>query len=191
MSELHNSEQVFTAYFNEYTQLKNEQISRIGFRDNLLYVTLGLFGGILSYALTDNSHYPALLVIPWVCFILGWTYLINDQKISSIGQYIRLELSEKIETLIQAEPRTLLGWETGHRNDEYRLSRKYTQLAVDLITFCLAGIISLLLFISLTNDLINDWRILCICLLEALCLIYLSYWIIIYADLKKGRSPGL
>jgi len=138
-----NLEKLFNAYFNEYSQLKSEQISRIGFRDNLLYVTLTLFGGILSYALTDKTHYIALLVIPWVSFILGWTYLINDQKISAIGQYIRLDLSVKLEILIQATPESLLGWETGHRSDSHRKSRKITQLAVDLITFSATGFISL------------------------------------------------
>jgi 1,4-dihydroxy-2-naphthoate octaprenyltransferase len=183
-----NTEKLFEIYFNEYNQLKNEQISRIGFRDNLIYVTLTLFGGILSYALSDTNHYPALLIIPWVCFILGWTYLVNDQKISAIGQYIRLNLSEKIENLIDSKSKKILGWETEHRDDHHRKSRKYTQLIVDLITFCFAGIISLLLFIALTTNLINDYRIISICLFETLLLVYLGYWIIIYADLKKGRA---
>jgi hypothetical protein len=186
-----NSEKLFEAYFNEYDKLKSEQIARIGFRDNLLYVTLGLFGGIASYALTDATHYTALLVVPWVCFILGWTYLVNDQKISAIGQYIRLELSTKLEILIQATPESLLGWETGHRSDSHRKSRKITQLAVDLITFCLTGIISLILFAILKTELMTDWRVLILWLFELCLLIYSGYWTIIYADLKKGRAAAL
>ncbi|WP_187329296.1 hypothetical protein [Halomicronema hongdechloris] len=33
--------------------------------------------------MSDPTHYYALLVIPWVCLILGWTYVVNDEKISS------------------------------------------------------------------------------------------------------------
>jgi len=37
-------------YLQEYGKLKDEQAQRIGFRDNLLYVTLALFGTVLAFA---------------------------------------------------------------------------------------------------------------------------------------------
>jgi hypothetical protein len=80
----------------EYNVLKTEQGQRIGFRDNIIYVTLGSFGAILSFAIADKVNYHALLLIPWVCVILGWTYLVNDDKISAIGRYIRDDLEKKI-----------------------------------------------------------------------------------------------
>jgi hypothetical protein len=46
----------------EYNCLKAEQTQRIGFRDNLLYVTLGVFGAVVSFAVSDPSHYYAFLV---------------------------------------------------------------------------------------------------------------------------------
>ncbi|NJK28616.1 MAG: hypothetical protein HC925_09725 [Coleofasciculaceae cyanobacterium SM2_3_26] len=67
-------------YLQEYTSLKAEQTQRIGFRDNLLYVTLGAFGGILSFAVSNPANYFALLVLPWICLILGWTYLVMMKK---------------------------------------------------------------------------------------------------------------
>lgn len=78
-----------TVHLQEYEKLKDEQTARIGFRDNLIYVALGVFGGLASFALTDASHMYALLIVPWVCAVLGWTYLVNDEKISAIGAYIR------------------------------------------------------------------------------------------------------
>lgn len=48
----------------EYDKLKAEQTQRIGFRDNLLYVTLGLFGLIIPTAISTPANYYALLVIP-------------------------------------------------------------------------------------------------------------------------------
>ncbi len=75
-------------YLQEYSALKEEQKSRIGFRDNLLYVNLAAVGAIFSFALNKPDNKYALLVLPLVSVILGWTYLVNDQKNSAIGQYI-------------------------------------------------------------------------------------------------------
>jgi hypothetical protein len=46
----------------------------------LLYVTLGVFGAVVSFALSDPGHYHALLVIPWVYLILGWEVAHRDDK---------------------------------------------------------------------------------------------------------------
>ena len=73
------NEQTLQILLEEYRTLKAEQGNRIGFRDNLLYVTLGLFGAIASFALSSDENGPAFLVIPWVCFVLGWTYVVNDE----------------------------------------------------------------------------------------------------------------
>jgi hypothetical protein len=51
----------------------------------LLYVTLTLFSGILAYAVSGTNSL-ALLILPWVCLIMGWTYLVNDEKISALGR---------------------------------------------------------------------------------------------------------
>lgn len=75
-------------YLNEYQKLKDEQIARIGFRDNLIYATLVAIGGLLSYALADAANARALLILPLATFTLGWTFLINDAKISAIGRYL-------------------------------------------------------------------------------------------------------
>jgi hypothetical protein len=41
-------------------------------------------------------------VLPTLSFVLAWTYIVNDEKISQIGKYIREELTEKINK--HAEP---------------------------------------------------------------------------------------
>lgn len=84
-------------WLTEYDKLKAEQTQRIGFRDNLLYVTLGLFGLIIPAAIANAANYYALLVIPWICLILGWTYLINDEKITVNERYIHLDLVAQIK----------------------------------------------------------------------------------------------
>jgi hypothetical protein len=170
----------------EYDKLKAEQTQRIGFRDNLLYVTLGLFGIIVPTAISNATNYYALLVIPWICLILGWTYLINDEKITAIGRYIRLTLVEKVkEKISHTDVESLFGWEIAHRSDLRRGRRKIEQLIIDQITFVLSGIIALITFFLLVPN-----TVLPIYLLggfELLLLLVLGWEIIVYADLAKGR----
>jgi hypothetical protein len=170
----------------EYNCLKAEQAQRIGFRDNLLYVTLGVFGAVVSFAVSDASNYYALLVIPWVCLILGWTYVVNDEKISSIGRYIRYKLVDKVkEHTGYGDLETLFGWEIAHRSDRHRMRRKIQQLIVDEITFVASGIIALGAFWFLAANppvgvTILSW-------VELLLLIALGVETYIYADLGEGR----
>jgi hypothetical protein len=173
-------------WLTEYDKLKAEQTQRIGFRDNLLYVTLGLFGIIIPPAFSNPSNYYALLIIPWICLILGWTYLINDEKISAIGRYIRLTLVENIKGKIgHADVESLFGWEIVHRSDHRRGRRKIEQLIIDEITFVVSGLISLTIFFLLSSKLtILLWILGAI---EVLLLLVLGGEIIIYADLSKGR----
>lgn len=170
----------------EYDKLKSEQAQRIGFRDNLLYVTLGVFGAVVSFAVSNPSHYYALLVIPWVCLILGWTYVVNDEKISAIGRYIRYKLVDKVKEHTGYEDlETLFGWEIAHRDDIHRKRRKIQQLIVDEITFVASGGIALAAFWFLVPQppigvTILSW-------VELLLLIVLGVETFIYADLEKGR----
>jgi len=82
-----------------------------------------------------------------VCLVLGWTYLVNDEKISAIGKYIRLTLAEKIkEHTGHTDVESIFGWETVHRSDSRRQRRKIEQLIVDQITFVISGIVALIAF---------------------------------------------
>ncbi|HIE01312.1 MAG TPA: hypothetical protein EYP59_13650 [Thiotrichaceae bacterium] len=183
-------EWVLWVHLNEYVKLKDEQIARMSFRDNLLYVTLVAFGGVISYAMSNPSqHYYTLLVLPWVCLILGWTYLINDQKISAIGKYIRLTLTEKLGPLVNEQPELLFGWEIAHRDDKWRKARKKFQLFIDELIFCLSGLVALGAFWMLET---TSWNLILLgtFILEGLLLCYLGIWIFIYTDLIKGRSSS-
>jgi len=84
-------------HLHEYEKCKVEQMVRISFRDNLVYATLAAYGAIVAFAAKDN--HLALLVLPWVSIVLGWGYLVNDEKVSAIGRYIRIDLTNRISTL--------------------------------------------------------------------------------------------
>lgn len=175
---------LFTTVQDEYRVLKQEQRSRIGFRDNLLYMTLGVVGGLSAYALSAPNHHHALLLLPWACFILGWTYLMNDRKISDIGRYIRGELSEEIGKIVGVPKETLFRWEYAHRREEEgRFRRKLFQLVVDLTAFCLSSAVGLLTFLRLvanpsTTALILVWA-------GWILTLILAAWIWTYADFSQ------
>ncbi|UED85853.1 hypothetical protein [Streptomyces profundus] len=117
----------------EYDRIKEEQKTRIGFRDNLLYFTLAASTAVLAIAV-QTKQVQLLLVIPVICLVLGWTYLVNDEKISAVGCYIRDQLGPRLAELSGASG-AVFGWETYHRGDERRTLRKRLQAAVDLFTY--------------------------------------------------------
>ncbi len=172
-------------YLHEYDKLKDEQIQRIGFRDNMIYVNLVAVGGVAAFAVSDVTHLHVLLIIPWVCLVLGWTYLVNDEKISAIGRYIRLVLVESLRVKLDVSESQLLGWEIAHRDDKHRKQRKLFQLFIDEITFCLSGIAAVGLFWFRLPSAGIVWLI--VSLFEVVLLIALAYQMILYADLRRGR----
>ncbi|MCW2858477.1 MAG: putative integral rane protein [Actinoallomurus sp.] len=110
----------------EYERIKDEQRTRIGFRDNLLYVTLAAMATVI--AVSASARDPSyVLLLPPVSRILGWTYLANDEKISAIGRYIRGELAPRLAAQT-GDDSVIFGWETIHRSDARRSPRKFLQV---------------------------------------------------------------
>lgn len=127
----------------EYQTVKEEQKTRIGFRDNLLYVTLTIVAAVIA-ATAQAKRPDMLLALPPVCVVLGWTYLVNDEKISAIGKHIREDLGPRLARLAQAQE--AFTWETAHRSDARRRSRKAVQCAVDLLAFCVVPLAGLAVY---------------------------------------------
>ncbi|MFF3394248.1 hypothetical protein ACFYW1_25335 [Streptomyces sp. NPDC002669] len=117
----------------EYDRLKEEQKTRIGFRDNLLYFTLAAVTAVVTVTVQSGQS-RLLLSAPAICLILGWTYLVNDEKISTIGYYVRDRLGPRLGELASAHA-PVFGWEVYHRNVAGRTTRKRLQTAVDLFTY--------------------------------------------------------
>ena len=180
----------FETLMREFTVLKAEQTVRIGFRDNLLYVTLLAIGAVGAFAYgkdaTPNALY-CLLGIPWIAIILGWTYIANDQHISRLGTYVREELAVQMRSHYPCLPAGIFGWESYHRIDGSRSIRKIFQLLVDLITFVFSGLVALGLFVdsrtksfsSLESLSRFEWTLV---VLEIMALFALAAWISGYSD---------
>jgi hypothetical protein len=172
-------------YISEYEKLKQEQIARIGFRDNLIYATLIALTAVVSIVADDTARIPVLLVLPMVCIALGWTYLVNDEKISAIGRYIRLSFSDRVRELIKSKDAGLFGWETAHRSDTRRGRRKVIQFFVDEFMFFLPGLVAIIIFWFNASGslLLLKW----IAIIELLFLLILGVQLFSYADFGKGK----
>ncbi|WP_261569903.1 hypothetical protein [Frankia gtarii] len=167
----------------EYEHLKSEQLGRIGVRDNLVYATLAACGGVIALAFGGGrARMPALLLLPPVCLVLGWTYLVNDQKVSAIGGYLRRVLGPRLSFGGQHE---FLGWETEHCSDADRRRRKLTQLGVDLVLFCGSSVGALGVFWAMATPVTRTF--LAVSLFETAVSALLAAEIIRHAN--ASRSP--
>ncbi|MFE0098835.1 hypothetical protein [Streptomyces sp. NPDC059009] len=177
----------------EYQTVKDEQKARIGFRDNLLYVTLAAVAAV-SAAAAQTGRLPMLLALPPVCTILGWTYLVNDEKISAIGAYVRGDLGPRLAALAAptAEggqpPAEVFGWETAHRRDVRRRSRKAIQCAVDLLAFCVVPLAGLCVY-WVAGEGEGGGLLLAVSVVEALVTGVLGWQVVSYAR-PLGRRGG-
>lgn len=161
-------------YFKEYEKLKDEQQKRIAFRDQMIYITLGVIGAVFSFALENPEYNYALLVLPFISITLGWTYLANDEKISSIGKYLKEKLIPKIG-------KDLKTWEDNLKTDKSRKARKWIQLFVDLAIFCFSGLISILSFFLVRENISTSLWILIGA--EIFFFVFLFFQFIKYADI--------
>ncbi|MFJ8940833.1 hypothetical protein ACIRL0_34845 [Streptomyces sp. NPDC102365] len=166
----------------EYERLKEEQIRRIGFRDNLIYVSLAVSGAIFAYYFGGHNRAYSLLMVPFAVSVLGWTYLVNDEKISAIGKYFREDLRAELVVRGCAETSTL-AWETFHRSDPDRVWRKRAQTAVDLFTFCAPSVAALVVFLTDDHRGILPWVFSSVALLITALLVF-SFWR--FADHGRG-----
>jgi hypothetical protein len=165
----------------EYERVKDEQKTRIGFRDNLVYATLTSIAAVIAATLSARGQANLLLLLPPVSLLLGWTYLVNDEKVSAAGRYIRTELAPRLSALVPGET-AVFGWETFHRSDPRRRVRKLLQLVVDLSMFCVAPMVALVVF-WITGP--RGATLMALSLAEAVFVATLAAHIVLYADLRK------
>jgi hypothetical protein len=126
------------AHLSEYEKLKEEQVRRIQFRDNLLYVNLAATGVLASKAIDE----PALwLLVPWIGVILGWTYLTNKEQVQRIKRYLGETLSGVVGG---RDSETVFGWERIERSRGWVLG----QLVIDELTFVVPGLAALAIFVG-------------------------------------------
>lgn len=172
----------------EYEQLKQEQRTRIGFRDNLVYATLASVAAIVAAVFSPRGSTAVLLATPPVCIVLGWTYLANDEKVSAIGRYLRDDLARRIAGRSSLPAGEIFAWETAHRADRRRASRKRTQLAVDVIAFCGTAAAALTFYWVLGP---YSPALLVLSIAELVAVVVLSTQFVRYADVSRQPPAAL
>jgi hypothetical protein len=165
----------------EYEQVKEEQRARIGFRDNLLYATLASMAAVITFTLQGGGRSVLLLLLPPASVLLGWAYLVNDEKISAMGRYIREEIDPRLSALVPGRSR-VFGWERAHRDDARRISRKRLQLGVDLMLFSVAPLAALTVYWTSGPQ---HWVLIAVSAAEAALVCVLAAQIVGYADLNR------
>ena len=167
----------------EYHKLKDEQVRRIDYRDRLVDVHLVVVGAAIGWALTHHA-YHVFLVIPWVCLILGWAYLVNDDRVGAIGEYIRIHLTPLLREVVGQSDAGLFSWEIIHRTDKHRTERKVWQFVVDLIEFVFSGFLALGLFVWFESG--ANFGIWLLVAAEAVMLLLLGAQFFRYGDFARG-----
>lgn len=155
-----------TVLLAEYDKLKDEQKARIDRRDHLVYGTLTAIAATL---VTAEKTPVALLLLPAVTVILGWTHLVNDQKVSAAGRYLRNDLAPRLSEITE---RPVLGWEGSHRSDERRRQRKGLQLVVDVGTFAGPALVALGAYVLLAHPPVLGWLAAVVLLVSAGVLVW-------------------
>ena len=175
----------------EFAKLKDEQLSRIGYRDTMIHLHLTLVGATFGFGLTQAENMDMVLIIPWICFIMGWTYLANDEKISAIGRYIRTELEPRVRASIPNPEGSVFRWELAHRIVEGRYNRKIWQFIVDLTTFVLSGFAAIGFYLLFrTGSERSGWPITLLIVIQLAMLIALGIQFYAHADFEVGDEAA-
>lgn len=169
-----------TVILYEYEKLKDEQLQRISTRDNLVYATLASIGAVL-FGVYQVGAIDLVLLLPPGCLALGWTYLVNDEKISAVGRYVRTELAPRLARCSEAGE-SVFGWEAFHRSDRRRRGRKLIQLAVDILIFCVPGVVAVGVRLAASGVTLLSGAIVAA---EIAMILFLAQQIVVNADLTR------
>lgn len=179
-----------------YEKDKDEQHDRIARRDHHVYLVGGLVLAAGAGAL-QARHAGVLLGVPLLSLLLGWVYLANDDKVTDIGRCVRTEQKPAAEAVLEYVRQTLtaagvaavlpsppaFGWETFR--DPRRGLRKVTQLAADLLTFCVTPLAAVSVYWAF-----GPWPpVLVAASIVAIALtVALGVLIVVYADLGPKEA---
>lgn len=128
----------------EYETLKKEQLARIGYRDNLIYATLGVIFAVVV-ASAQAKHPEFLVAIAPGTVILGWVHLLNDIKVNEIRAYIREHLAPAIAAQVGTD-QPAFAWEADTPLTLRQRQTKLIQLVLNLSLFCGVGLVAELAF---------------------------------------------
>ena len=139
-----------SVHLEEYKALKAETLQRVLSRDRSTYLAVVSIGAAVT--LFDKWDHPALLfLVPWVCLLFGWQYLMNDVKISHAGDYFRDNLGPRIQECVDLKEHPFQ-WSFSHAEDRLRFPRKIFQTFVDISIFVLPAVVAIAIYFYYTRS---------------------------------------
>ncbi|MES2458471.1 MAG: hypothetical protein V4594_23150 [Bacteroidota bacterium] len=154
-------------YLEQFKVLKTEELTRIGFRDNMIYISLVAIGTVFAFCLQKPEYDFGLLVLPFFCIIMGWTYFNNDKKVNTIGAYLNKHLIP-----ILKDNDEVCSWGEFRKLEVDRIERKSIQLGVDISLFCLSSSVSIFAFFINHGE--TNWFYPLVAVIEFICIFYLA-----------------
>jgi hypothetical protein len=132
----------------EFEKLKDEQISRIRFRDGLFYFTMLILGGALTLACSDKygQTVDVLLAVPFAVFIAGVAHITCDRRIDDIGIYIRDVLAAAIAEQEGIEKEKVFAWERNFRGAALHGLRSSLQNIALMMLYVGSGVVALWIY---------------------------------------------
>lgn len=182
MSDHEQTKMQLEVYLTEYKELKNEQIQRIGLRDNIVYATLAAAAAVFAFVMSKQVDPIALLGLAPATFVLGWIHLNNDVKSCAIGRYLRCTLRNRIHKLTGSEYPGILGWEIEVRSGRQRPWRKLMDCTASILAFAFPGFLALWIYWFRYHEGSLSWMLVAATVLEVILLGVLGLWIILSAD---------
>ena len=80
----------------EYSALQSDVDRRVSQQWNVVALQVTSVGVVASLAISRVADIALLLVIPWLCYVLGNRYILHDYHIRLINRYIRDSLSGRL-----------------------------------------------------------------------------------------------
>lgn len=135
----------------EFDKLKDEQIGRLAYRDNLFYLSMGIIGAIVATYFAYAGARMVLLWLPWAMFIVGVAHLTCERRIQDIGLYIRKHLAPNLAAQTGRKADDFFAWETFFRKSRWHPWRKRLHLFSSVLLYVFSGVAAVTFYV-LSHD---------------------------------------
>jgi hypothetical protein len=140
----------------EFSALREEMLEMIKWRDQLVFLSLGISGTLISFAFSDQdkasslmSRRMALYLVAPLATTIGGFWLVIAARIYRIGVYIGDVLTPALNELISTPaPLEVFGWQSSGQRLMKKWRRRLLEWFVLLCAFVLAGLVAQYIIVS-------------------------------------------
>jgi len=103
----------------EYNTLRTELLQRVSTRDQIVFLSLTVFGTFLGFTAFGSNAIYFVLLYPGVAFFLLNVYISNKSKVKAIGEYL-IKIEEYVSRNSTADVGNLFRWQTTYDEQKYK-----------------------------------------------------------------------